>query len=245
MSYTRNNKAVKGLLGLGSMALMMSGVATAGTITGSAHDMSGQSFTGGQICVTCHVPHNGAEAGSGPLWNHALQPVGTTYTVYTDAGGGSLDATIGTPGGASKLCLSCHDGTVAVDSFGGNTGTINISAGGSLGADGVANGASRDLGTDLSNDHPFSFDYLAVAQADGGPDAGIKGSGTTITIGSGTKTKTDTIANLMLDGSGNMQCTSCHDVHNEYTQTSNTVDGYRLLKISIDGSAICLTCHDK
>ncbi|MDH5777944.1 MAG: cytochrome c3 family protein [Gammaproteobacteria bacterium] len=196
------------------------------TITGSAHDFSGRTYTGGQICVTCHTPHRSdVSVTDAPLWNHE-----NTVEVYTVYDSPSLDATVSQPGGASKLCLSCHDGSIAVDSFGGTQSAGNtefLIGPKAVGADG------------LNNDHPISFTYdSTLASTDGALfDPSVK----TVTIGSGAKTKTGTIAEVMLSN-GNLQCSSCHDVHNNFTYAQT---GSRLLKVTDAGSAICLTCHDK
>ena len=92
-------------------------LASAGTIVGSAHDFSGQGWSGGQICVPCHTPHKAnITVADAPLWNHAL--TAATFTLYSSP---TLNATLTQPGGGSKLCFSCHDGTVAINSFGGTT----------------------------------------------------------------------------------------------------------------------------
>src|ERR1043166_8158441 len=62
-----------------------------------------------QICIFCHTPHNAAPIQ--PLWNRNL-PV-TAYIPYSS---NSLQAKPGQPTGSSKLCLSCHDGTIALSS---------------------------------------------------------------------------------------------------------------------------------
>src|SRR5215472_1749968 len=59
------------------------------------------------VCIFCHAPHSAS--GAGPLWNHQLSV--TTYTPYSSP---TLKATVGQPTGSSKLCQSCHDGTVAL-----------------------------------------------------------------------------------------------------------------------------------
>jgi predicted CXXCH cytochrome family protein len=202
-------------------ALMFASALSAGTIIGSAHDFSNRGWSGGEICIVCHTPHNAdITVADAPLWNHELTT--TVFELYdspTFDGG----ATITQPAGSSILCLSCHDGTVALDSFGGATGSTYIS--------GVYN-----LGTTLLDDHPISFVYDASLVAlDGGL---IDPSATTVTIGSGEDTKTGTIQDIMLFND-QLQCASCHDVHNKFT------DGASLLRITKDGSAICLTCHDK
>ncbi|WP_457670659.1 cytochrome c3 family protein [Thiolapillus sp.] len=208
-------------------SLIMAGLtfaipATAGTIIGSKHDFSTSAWAGGEICIVCHTPHNATTITDAPLWNHEVTAATfTTYTSPTFDG----DATIGQPDGSSVLCLSCHDGTVAVDSFGGNPPPI-----------GVLVVPPANLGTDLSNDHPISFTYdAALAAADPGL---FDPTTTSVTIGTGAKTKTGPISDIMLL-SGKLQCASCHDVHNGFT------DGPKLLRISNAGSALCMACHDK
>lgn len=192
----------------------------AGTIINSQHDFSGSGWSGGEICIVCHTPHNSATIVDAPLWNHAV--TASTFTTYTSPTFDGI-GTIGQPDGSSVLCLSCHDGTVAVDSFGGTTGATMITG-------------NANFGTDLSNDHPISFTYdAALATADPGL---FDPAATTVTIGSGSKTKTGTIDNVMLL-SGKLQCASCHDVHNGFT------NGPKLLRISNASSGLCLACHDK
>ncbi|NOX97082.1 MAG: cytochrome c3 family protein [Nitrospirae bacterium] len=201
---------VVGMIALGGWMLSSGAWAAAG-ITGSAHDFSGESWTG-EICNVCHTPHN---AGSElvPLWNHATTAT-DPFTLYTSS---TLDATPGQPEGVSKACLSCHDGTVAIDSFGGATGSTTL-----------ASNDDHNLGTDLSNDHPISFTYdAALATTDGGlynPTTETSGLGSTIE------------ADMLV--SGKVECSSCHDVHN-----SSGLDD--LLVKSNATSALCLTCHDK
>ncbi len=184
-------------------------------ISGSAHDFSTQSWnTTTEICIVCHTPHNAnTTVLNAPLWNHALSTV-ATYAMYSSA---TMNSVAGQPDGSSKLCLSCHDGTVALENFGGVTSGTNVMTGGAL------------MGTDLSNDHPISITYdAALAAADGGlynPTNTQSGLGGTISA-------------TMLIGN-KMQCSSCHDVHN----SAGTANGL-LLKANT-ASALCLTCHDK
>jgi predicted CXXCH cytochrome family protein len=183
------------------------------TIVGSAHDFSDDSWnTTGQICLVCHTPHNAdISVTNAPLWNH--ETTLATFTTYTSA---TMQATTGQPDASSKLCLSCHDGTVAVDNFGGETGGTHFLSGSSL------------IGTDLSDDHPLSFVYdAALASADGGlydPTNTNSGLGGTIN------------QDMLIDSK--VQCASCHDVHNGSGVA-------RLLRKSNSGSDLCLTCHNK
>jgi predicted CXXCH cytochrome family protein len=197
------------------LSLVMFAFGFGQNITGSDHDFSGETWNpGGQICQVCHTPHNAVTGLTAPLWNHEVTVA--TFTIYDNTVSPSFDATASQPDGASKLCLSCHDGTVAVDNFGGQTGGTEFITGDHL------------LGTDLSNDHPISFVYDAnLATIDGGlydPTAAQSGLGGTIDD------------DLLLGQK--VQCSSCHDVHNGSGVA-------KLLVKSNAASALCLTCHNK
>jgi len=213
----------KGFLLVGAAAALLATLAATGWawVAGSLHDFSGSSYAGGEICVVCHVPHGADTSVAGaPLWHHAVTTDG--FTVYASA---TLTATPGPPSGVSKLCLSCHDGTVAIDSFGGATGTASVST-------------PRNLGRSMADDHPVSITYdAALATADPGL---FNPTSKTVTIGGGGFTKTGKISSVMLVG-GKLECSSCHSVHNDFVQD----DDDPLLKITKAGSALCLACHNK
>ena len=184
-------------------------VGLAQSIVGSAHDFSGEAWSGGRICAPCHTPHH-ARSKIVPLWNHR-----STRTVFILYSSRTLDANVGQPEGVSKACLSCHDGTVAIDSFGSRSGAHYVSG-------------RADLGADLSDDHPISFVYDSSLAADDGDlhDPTTKSSG----LGG-------TINEDLLVGQ-RLECSSCHNPHNESGEND-------LLVRSNSGSALCLTCHDK
>ena len=190
-------------------------------IAGTSHDFSSESWAPAEnrLCVVCHTTHNSNAIPSAPLWNHELTAV-AGYTLYSSAtfdGSGSIT----NPSASSKLCLSCHDGTVALDSFGGASGSTYLTGSAQLG--GVS-------GNNLSTEHPISFVYnSALSTADPGLfDPSVAPSGITIT---------GTIDEDMLF-SNKMECASCHDVHNKYGNS-------HLLKLDNTNSELCLTCHDK
>ncbi|MBE0680038.1 MAG: cytochrome C [Bacteroidales bacterium] len=191
-------------------------------IAGTAHDFSGKSWApmDNKICGLCHTTHNAMNVPSAPLWTHQVTSV-ASYTLYSsptfDPHGGT---TITNPGASSKLCLSCHDGTVALENFGGiTTGTTYITPAYRIG--GVT-------GNNLSREHPISFDYTdALAAIDGGLNPP-----TTTSSGLG-----GTISENMLFA-GKMECASCHDVHNKYNVN-------HLLRLSNVNSQLCLVCHRK
>lgn len=207
------------------MLVSISGLALGG-IQNSVHDLRGELGIN-EICIVCHVPHNAIDpVTSGldyaPLWDHEVSAA--TYTLYSSA---TLDHTPGQPDGSSKLCLSCHDGSVAVDNYGGvTTGTFSVGDATFDGLPGETIGAKRDFGTGLDNDHPISFLYDPVATTDPeiNPSTDPTPLGGTIA------------ANMLVDGK--VQCSSCHDVHD--------VDGNsHLLVIDNTGSQMCVTCHKK
>ena len=188
---SRISKSVWSLLAVAAATL--AGQAAMAAITGTPHDLSGRGWGSTEVCVFCHTPHNAQT--TSPLWNHAQ--TAATFTLYSSS---TLNATMAQPGGVSKLCLSCHDGTVALDSYGVRTGTNFIGTG------------STRIGTDLSNDHPIGFTYdAALATADGGLATPASAS--------------QVVAGIPLYSS-KLECASCHDVHNntlgDFLRTSNT-----------------------
>ncbi len=210
------------------------------TVAGSPHNFSGQAWNayssttmlGGQICQPCHTPHNSdLTVTEAPLWNHQFTTA--SYQMYTGFDFGTFVTGVGytgygvtAPDGTSKLCLSCHDGSVALGAFGGQTGGVALT-GGAL------------LSTDLRNDHPISIPYDSLVG--GGlhtPNYAYPSySTTTGALAAQTTLPLKTIALNRLDAAGKVQCTSCHGAH------SNS-RGYQL---SMDnrGSALCLACHKK
>lgn len=214
-----------------TLLLFIAGVAQAGTIIGTRHDFQSAGWSGGEICVACHTPHSAdTTIADAPLWNHTLTT--QTFTMYS--GPGTLDAVQDAqPTGTSKLCLSCHDGATALDSFGGN---VPITPTYMTGPAAIALDAES-----LTNDHPISIVYDAALAV---TDPGLHNPVTqAVTIGlNGDKPRTGTIETLMLSG-GKVQCTSCHDVHNGSVGPGTSDQPF--LKVSKAGSAICLTCHNK
>ena len=215
-----------------------------------------------QVCVFCHTPHeaesitfgSGSTALGAPLWNRKLS--GQTYTLYSSS---SIDADAAElaaqPGGSSKLCLSCHDGTMAIDKVnalnGAKNATIamNTPSPVKMPSGAAATGFTRDLGTDLSADHPISFTYNgALANLDGelrGPDGTIVG----------TRTAGAAKPKMPLEN-GQMQCATCHDPHLRDKTTGNgNAKFLRMNRFQVTPPAgglfspandiICLACHDK
>ena len=202
------------------------------SVVGSKHDLStgggitNKSTTESQVCIFCHTPHQKTVTAT-PLWNKTLSAT-TTYGTYTSS---TLNATVADIGGGnavSNLCMSCHDGTVAVNSLGNPSGASNptMGSGTELDATGkIAAGRDANIGTSLTNDHPINFTYdAALATADGG-------------LVTPTSASYVDAAHSVPLYSAKVQCASCHNPHSN----ANT----SFLRMSNSGSALCVKCHSK
>ncbi|MGB7846295.1 MAG: cytochrome c3 family protein [Candidatus Acidiferrum sp.] len=165
-------------------------------------------------CTFCHAPHSGV-GGNTPLWNQTLS--GQTYTPYTSSTYQQQGNTQPTLGKSSSLCLSCHDGTVAV---GQTVAYGKISVSGSMNNMDV-------LGTNLSGSHPFSL-VLPMKDA---PDLAASLVAQQVTADPTGKVK------LV---QGNVECTSCHNPH---SQSIDPIAQNFLVKDGSNGQ-MCLACHD-
>jgi hypothetical protein len=231
-----------------------------------------------EVCVFCHTPHGATQSDLGgaplrsPLWNRRV-PAGATYTPYTSA---SLDAQSivdglnAQPGGSSKLCLSCHDGTLAIGNVNVLNGNANASIpmtgtgpGGTMPAgEGVQSGFTRFLGTDLRNDHPISLTFNSALAARDGElrpvDAAQRwpaGSGAVLgvrTPGFKPLLPLEPTGNA---GAGQVQCATCHDPHlreldaakgnQKFLRTQRFQESTPTTTHDAAGDTICLACHDK
>jgi len=204
-------KTSKVLIGMAAAAGMCA--SASGQIVGSGHDFSSYAWSGGEICKPCHTPHF-AIAGQPRLWNHEL----TTATYDMHGGTGTAVDDFDTE---SRLCLSCHDGTVALDSFGGQTGTSFVPTG-------------QNLGTDLTDDHPVGSD--AEYPPDPQPSWWAHAFRDAADLPSGVSL--ENWENSAGDTMKVVGCATCHNPHN--------AGGYdHMLVISNSASALCLGCHIK
>jgi predicted CXXCH cytochrome family protein len=160
-----------------------------------------------QVCIFCHAPHNASS--TWPLWNRS-DPI-ESYSIYSSR---ALDALPGQPTGSTKMCLSCHDGTIALGSVASREAPIPIAGGVST----IPSGASN-LGTDLRDDHPVSFRYDGALAS---KDLRLQSPGALP-------------HEVRLDANAELQCTTCHDAHD------NSL-GHFLVKRN-DDSQLCLSCH--
>ncbi|MFQ5849886.1 MAG: cytochrome c3 family protein [Candidatus Binatia bacterium] len=216
---------------IGIIAILLSllgATESSGQVTGIAATKHNLSLTGPgpirattqtQICLFCHTPHN-ANPLQPPLWNREFSSA--NYVPYTSP---SLQASVGQPTSYSKLCLSCHDGTIAIGSVRNLGGSPTVVSG----LEAPLPPGSTLIGTVLTNDHPISFVFdQALRSADQeladpslltGPIKLYPGANPGV--------------------ADSVQCTSCHDPHEGRIG--------KFLRKSAMGQSdnLCLTCHVK
>jgi len=153
------------------------------------------------------------------------------------AGKRQLRGRNGIAAGISGACMSCHDGTIAMDvvtnvnglAFGTapTGGNVAFTAGpnkkatysnGTGGSANVMSGGLPFLGSDLRNDHPVAIVYQTALTADPGHYTPITQVGAKIYVnGSG--------GQLPLYGTSTanatVECASCHDAHNNSLNGTN------------------------
>lgn len=99
----------------------------AGPNAGGAAQMDASRNNYGEVCVYCHTPHGANTNAAAPLWNRTL-PTGTTYQTYNTLQTSSLSQNVYQPGAGSLPCLSCHDGSQAIDQIINMPGSGNYNA---------------------------------------------------------------------------------------------------------------------
>jgi len=225
------------VLGLSAQVMAQATV----TIANSPHNLNndGVALPQQQICLACHTPHGSTASAAGGItagsfiWNHTVQ-AGKSYTMYSGVTG--LDTT-------SLLCLSCHDGAIAVDSYVAGAGpgaatTLMGTIPDSFGV--VGGGVVAGGGTDLTAQHPIGVTYPGTTNNNGKvafssstsfndpTQAAFKAGG----VGGSSAVS----LTLLPNGTFGIGCNTCHTPHN-YTQ--------KFVRMDNTGSALCLRCHIK
>lgn len=152
------------------------------SIANSLHNLNnlggagvGDKYGTTQVCLPCHTPHGMPDQTVGVLWNHALQPA-SAYTLFSSSAGIPVTVagvTTNTIDEVSRKCLGCHDGTIAIDSYGSHNGTL-----GTINPGYVIGG-----GGDLTHDHPIDVlynsasSYAVIAAVDSHGAPVLDGSG--------------------------------------------------------------------
>jgi len=210
---------------------LVAGIATVwASVIGTPHDLAPEP------CAMCHTPHSGT--GQYPLWNR-LQTA-PTYTLYSSI---SFDMGPTTqPRSPSSLCLVCHNG-IASELVNYPGPCSNPDAAYDLTVAGCA-----DLGTDLSNEHPISFNFNASLDLDNN------------VFPSALQIRTTPSARYAIPGAisgtnymlyGNVgttdlywfECATCHSVHDLATYPGKGEYQVYFLRADNTGSQMCLDCH--
>ena len=220
-----------------------------------------------EICVFCHTPHAANLNVPAPLWNKGT--TASNYTMYSSTNSATYNATTSGPGSISRACLSCHDGSQAMDNMINAPGSGGYNAAGaqlagatwtaSVGALGLMPVGVARLGTDLRDDHPVGMNYCA-----GGANPSANGNCTdpdfALATAAGTRywiedgTAVANVANspgisgagfqssdLPLYTTGTLSNqVECATCHDPHNTVNPT-----FLRQSTAGSGICLTCHAK
>jgi predicted CXXCH cytochrome family protein len=179
-----------------------------------------QASTETDLCVFCHTPHVPKEFAAPQLWNHQMSSA--EYTLYSSDYLTSLTYPSGNqPNPRSKLCLSCHDGTVAlgaVYNLGGSGRTISFQNNVTT----MPPDVPGNIGTSLRNDHPVGYIY------DNTKDPEL--------ISRSWPWKTQVKLDPD-DATGTLECITCHEPHD---------DTYgKFLRVENTNAALCTFCHMK
>jgi len=227
------------------------GIAAAATPTypldGTKHDLSSavsKTYSakvpgdGGttEICIFCHTPHSGnTEA---PLWNRASSIA--TYQKYTSDVLAAMnywaaeDPKTGVPHSKTRICLSCHDGTIALGSvvnmpnnLEGSYTEIQMSGNAK-----IQPNATGYIGIELGDDHPVAIKHDSQA-GQGDPEL-VPGASVT-----GVRLYKDTGGKAVVNNADQnyVECTSCHNPHDNQNG--------KFLIVTNQNSALCLRCHTK
>ena len=239
---TRHLRPAAIFLSLASILLWTCAASAVGLV-GSRHDLSsgmGSAYKHGapyiyntysDPCVYCHTPHS-TPTPTDLYWN---RPYSTAfYTLYSSP---TLKSRPSQPDSSSSsaLCLSCHDGTIAVDSVitkpdtGYQAATRHRRMSKDFTADscgachfesGIASPEVRRafLGTDLSKNHPINMFYDNVVNPQLANAAVVESAGLKLY-------------------NGIVQCGTCHNPHDPTYGT--------FLRRPNSQSGLCLTCHIK
>jgi len=249
------------------MAALTLPLVVRGSIIGSPHDFSQRTWAlsganptdPNTVCSVCHIPHH-ANPTTGPLWGHDLVSAGSwqMYANGVSPGAAIKYSPAAAPTGSSLACLSCHDGSIAINAYG------SPAAANRAGAESITNGAAisfdQGLNKNLTHSHPISFAYQALVGTSPTQDKWIYDSANPVltpTAGSpGFVYGNDmSIAGFLLNKAGNLECNSCHDVHNQEGSPYSLANNPHLVKIngtapnSVNGlqtgSLLCRSCHNK
>ncbi len=265
---------------LGGMSLLLFSATSQAGIFNTKHNLgstglnAASTYSGTrEICVFCHTPHGASGEAAAPIWNRNLDPTG--FATYDQMGTTTLDAGVEPVGSVSLACLSCHDGTQAMDAVlnepGSGRDVPGFSRGlwsgqaapveGRIGPPDVV----TNLGKDLTNDHPIGIQYAGGGYSLSNPagpgyDKDFHPARSEI-MGTSRVWWVDSIA-PMPGGTGTFERTDMKlytrvatrgayaGEPQPYVECASCHDPHvdynpTFLRIDPVGSQVCLTCHNK
>lgn len=261
-------------------AMLLAGFSVQAQVVGSQHDLTvggnaqGSTANTDEVCVFCHTPHGSDTSAPVPLWNKVLGAPGS-YTQYSTLATPSFDSQEAPVGSVSLACLSCHDGTQAMDVVINGPGSGNYNPAGSeidpIGI-GVMTGLPIPvLGTDLTNDHPISMQYggggvnVTTHPADG-TFAGTLGdpdfnAPERVTLNgqpiwwvdgplgaAGEREKTDMLLYTRDEATvagGQQPFVECGSCHDPHNSSTQGTGSVAFLRVANSASQVCTACHVK
>ena len=197
-------------------------------------------------CQVCHIPHKAPDSGltKAPLWNHAASQ-NSSYVTYDQGNSARFNALgLSATLGSSVACLSCHDGSVAVNQAYGKTvpnangtttgatayyaPTFAVETGtATVGPWTSASGAGPYLGrNDLTHMHPIGVSYSAAVLVDSTLQP-LPAAGTVF-------------AQMLKGPNQTVECASCHDIHG--TIGASATVSHELI-VDLNNAQLCGTCH--
>lgn len=200
---------------------------------------SKKALTETQICVFCHIPHGAMPQTT--LWSRKDPDLMGSFPTFTEPASvqdpsgilgindiGIVNTTLygnntypnEYPNGASKLCLSCHDGVTAMGILANNDEFDIV-------------GNATAMAVDLSVSHPISFVY----------NLDVKNY-----LNALPKIDKYTFpTSAYLDGNSRIQCTVCHEPHTDTKEGTYPLPFWRNAgknaNAEADYDAICAACH--
>ena len=245
------------------VALALFALAARGAVQNTRHNINNVFGAGtvqdSQICLPCHAPHNQPDPSQDTLWNHVMPANG--YKLYETSPGYVNSARVVGLDQTSKRCLSCHDGTVAVDSygaynfatnaFGPTTGTHVLPSAFLIGGGtqdlssgfhpigmvypGLSNDATSWNSAETSFRNPLTWNRITYQGVDAGGNPitvhYVDSGGANISAAGGGFQLGTTEGGTYKNVVG---CGSCHTPHSET---------YQFLVVPNVNSQLCLTCH--
>jgi hypothetical protein len=224
-----------------SSTAAVAGLEPGSGITGSVHDLNTLAFVLGddfqRVCVFCHTPHNAAP-GAGMLWSRQLNTAISGLAPYTWTAPANQDIPqdLDPLVGPSRLCMTCHDGVIAIDPHGGTMPKEDV------------------ISKELNFTHPIGFRYDDAMRVRGVKELVDKEQhfATAIQISDVpgqrnviTRNARYRIKDVLYEGAI-MTCSTCHDVHNKNNVIPDQGHNYNfLLWAKEEQSLICLSCHIK